>query len=86
MQIGNIYQNLSAGFETYLVYTGERASCRDTEMWVIVKHGKDWKLSKGVFNVQTLTDNEHCPLVGHIDLGKARDRFITSILERVEIG
>lgn len=83
MRIGDIYENVWSGYKTYLVYTGEKATAHDTRMWIVMNVSGKWRLSKGVFDVQSFRDTEHFPIVGHIDLDDAKDRFVSEVLGRV---
>ena len=89
MRIGDIYKNLWAGYESYFVYTGERASSKgcsfnDTKGYTITKLGGEWQLKRGIYSKQLLTDKVHFPIVGHIDLDEAEDEFVEKILKGIE--
>lgn len=89
MRIGDIYQNLMAGYESYFVYTGKTVrtfgkQASSTQGYAITKISGRWELSVATYDRDALLDHERFPRVGHIDLERQRDAFIGSILGSVK--
>ncbi len=74
MRIGTIVQNLGAGYETYFVYTGERAyrgkgGVRGiTEGYTLTKNRGEWRVQRDCYAIADLEDHHKFPRVGYIDI------------------
>lgn len=89
MRIGDIYKNLWAGYESYFVYTGKtvrkgRGSGTDTQGYGITNIGGKWRLDIVVYDTQKLQDQEHFPIVGHIDFEEQKKTFIEEVINSVK--
>lgn len=82
MKIGTIVQNLGAGYETYFVYTGERASRGRgsmhgiTEGYTLTNNRGEWRIQRDCYAVADLEDANRFPRVGYIDLEQVLARDI----------
>lgn len=75
-------KNLGAGYETYFVYTGEKAfrgksGLRGiTEGYTLRKDRDGWCVQRDCYAVTDLEDADRFPRVGYIDLEQALARDI----------
>lgn len=83
MRIGQILQNLySVGFESYFVYTGEKAYRgkggipSTTEGYAVTRYGREWKLQKVCYAMSDLENPNKFRRVGYIDLEQILKRDI----------
>lgn len=82
MRIGTIVKNFGSGYETYFVYTGEKAyrgkgSLRGiTEGYTLRKDREGWHVQRDCYAVADLEDADRFPRVGYIDLEQVLTRGI----------
>lgn len=86
MKKGTILKNLWAGYETYFVYMGfpvrsGKAEAKKTEGYTLVHVDGKWRFERALMYCHSLKDQEHFPVVGHIDFEKM---CIDGILKEIE--
>lgn len=84
---GTIFENLWAGHKTYFVYDHTKISRNQTKIAIgceIINLDGKWIFGKNAcYYKKDLLDNEHFPVVGHIDMA---DVIIRAILNEVKKG
>lgn len=86
MKKGTILKNLWAGHETYFVYMGfpvhsGKAEAKKTGGYMLVNVDGKWHFERSQMYCHSLRDQEHFPVVGHIDFEKM---CIDGILKAIE--
>lgn len=86
MKKGTIFKNLWAGHETYFVYMGfpvrtGRLEAAKVGGYRLVNVDGKWKFERSTMYRHDLKDEEHFPIVGHIDFAKM---CIDGILKAIE--
>lgn len=86
MRKGTILKNLWAGHETYFVYMGfpvrsGKAEAKKTGGYSLVNVDGVWRFEKAQYYIHSLKDQEHFPVVGHIDFNQT---LIDGILNAIE--
>lgn len=86
MKKGTILKNLWAGYETYFIYMGfsvpsRKAEAKKTGDYLLVNVDGNWRFERAQMYCHSLRDQEHFPIVGHIDFEKM---CIDGILKAIE--
>lgn len=81
MKIGTILENLYAGYKTYLVVLGGTDRLGNVGCFSVSYVSGEWKFRKSKYRRDTLSDAEHFPRVGYIDI---EELLVNGILGAVD--